>query len=358
MSSRQSSRCPTPSRTSPPRATGRGTAIASIVWNGIRLTRGNPPGAARSDDDRRTVYRAALQQFEELFESANSAGPASRPLPLFYALSQAGRAIAAARAGDDWNFHGHGLTLAWEGDLLHRCVKRQGRGAFGVVADATSSPPLDDPVEVGALWSSLPDLADTPLPDPEWPLALYFWPHELMAARQALIPRAGPIKAAVPLGWAGEDAFIEVLSAYPTAADVTLDSAAGKLPITIATPRGDGLLRSWQGFDEHGQPIREMDDIAPVYRFQNERWLRPSIGSPSTILSPLLTWWALLYAFSIFARYEPAAWVAALDLDQSPIAVHLADALEEAMSAVPHLVLDALLGSPQLAWRPIPTSVT
>jgi hypothetical protein len=276
-------------------------------------------------------------------------------LPLFYALSQAGRAIAAAWAGDDWNFHGHGLTLAQSGELLHRVVTPRGKGAFGIVRQATDSPPLNQTVEVGALWSSLPDLTDTPLPDPEWPLALFFWPYELFADRRAVLPRPGPIKAAVPLGWAGKDAFVEVLSKYPTAGGVTLDSPPGTpLPLTIETPRGRGLLLSWSAYDDDGQLIRTMDDVAPVYRFQGERWLRPAFGSPSATLSPLMTWWALLYAFSIFARYEPAAWVATLDLDESPIAVHLADALDEALTVVPQLVLEALLRTPQLAWRPVP----
>jgi hypothetical protein len=302
------------------------------------------------------VYRAALQQFEELFESASDAGPASRPLPLFYALSQAGRAIAAARAdGDDWDFHGHGLKLSQDQDLLHRVVSPRGEGAFGVVRRATGSSPLAQPVEVGALWSSLPDLADTSLPDSEWPAALYFWPQGLVGQR-GLIERAGPIKAAVPLGWEGEAALLEVLSKYPTAKGVTLDSPQGVQPITVATPRGHGLLLSWSAYDEQGQRVREFDDVAPVYRFQGERWLRPALGSKRATLSPLMTWWALLYALSIFARYEPAAWVAALDLNESPVAVHLADALDEALTVVPHLVLEALLATPHFSWRPVPSA--
>jgi hypothetical protein len=42
------------------------------------------------------VYVAALQQAEQLFHAAREAGFASSPLLLFYGLSQAGRAIAAA----------------------------------------------------------------------------------------------------------------------------------------------------------------------------------------------------------------------------------------------------------------------
>lgn len=56
-------------------------------------------------------FGAALEQFEQLLGAAEVSGPASAPLPLFYALSQAGRAIAAARLPDHqrWDFTGHGL---------------------------------------------------------------------------------------------------------------------------------------------------------------------------------------------------------------------------------------------------------
>lgn len=64
--------------------------------NVIRASRSGPPGLAASDGARRRTYGAALQQFDELLEAATTAGHASRPLPLFYALSQAGRAIASA----------------------------------------------------------------------------------------------------------------------------------------------------------------------------------------------------------------------------------------------------------------------
>jgi hypothetical protein len=320
----------------------------------------HPPSAAQ-ESRRRDVYRAALQQFEELFESAAAAGPASRPLPLFYALSQAGRAIAAAYDQTvDWDFHGHGLKLSHdEGgtDFLQRLVSGRGSGAFPAVQEATDSPPLNEPVAVGALWSSLPDLADTPLPSVEWPRALFFWQSEHYTARPVLPRPITAIKGALTMGsWQDENAFREVLAAYPSAQGVALDSPQGIQPITVETPRGFGLCVSWSGYDDAGVLVRTIDDVAPQYRFQGERWLRPELGSSSGSLSPLMTWWALLYALSIFARYEPASWVAALDVNESPIAVHLADALDIALDAVPHLVLDVLRGQTYLAWRPRPFS--
>src|SRR5216684_8342414 len=85
------------------------------------MTRSSPGGLAKSDAERAGVYRAALQQFEELMRAAQSSGPASRPLPLFYALTQAGRAIVAVRGGPD--HQGHGLRLGEpQTDLLKTTV--------------------------------------------------------------------------------------------------------------------------------------------------------------------------------------------------------------------------------------------
>jgi hypothetical protein len=61
-----------------------------------------PPGLAAGDQQRRLTYGAALDQFEELMTAASAATPRSRPLPLFYALSQAGRAIAAVHRESSW----------------------------------------------------------------------------------------------------------------------------------------------------------------------------------------------------------------------------------------------------------------
>lgn len=70
----------------------------------------NPSG---DDERRRLVFIGALGQFDELMTAAASVGPASRPLPLYYALNQAGRAIVAQRQMRDqpWEPKSHGLTV-------------------------------------------------------------------------------------------------------------------------------------------------------------------------------------------------------------------------------------------------------
>jgi hypothetical protein len=85
--------------------------------------------------------------------AAAEVGSAARPLPLFYAVSQAGRAIAAARLEDPWRLAGHGLKVRAPEDtsagLLRHRVKPDGgptsgerRQAFAGVAEATGSAQL------------------------------------------------------------------------------------------------------------------------------------------------------------------------------------------------------------------------
>ncbi|MGW1391953.1 YaaC family protein [Streptomyces nigra] len=66
----------------------------AAVWRALRELRPEPPGYA-GKGPRQKLFSAALEQSEQLFTAAASVGPASRPLVLFYGLSQAGRAIAA-----------------------------------------------------------------------------------------------------------------------------------------------------------------------------------------------------------------------------------------------------------------------
>src|ERR1700722_11023519 len=167
-------------------------AMSSDGLYGIRATRAAPPGHARGDDERRRVYGAALAQFDELIAASTAVGPASRPLPLFYALSQAGRAIAAAHAVDAWRLRGHGLSSQELGvALLDIEVKRtpgagkDGRSVDSVtgVASAIGSEVFAEMATIGALWASLPevsyllpesfDAVSFPMgfalePDPEW----------------------------------------------------------------------------------------------------------------------------------------------------------------------------------------------
>ena len=119
--------------------------VASDSWRRIRRLRATPPFvAARDVDPRRTrVFQAALTQAEELWEAASAVGAASRPLPLFYCLSQAGRAICAAwKTESPWEPTGHGLSSRRQPDDVDVAsfavrVTGEPEPMFGSVTDAT-----------------------------------------------------------------------------------------------------------------------------------------------------------------------------------------------------------------------------
>ncbi|MGV9568019.1 YaaC family protein [Streptomyces sp. NPDC003480] len=96
------------------------------------------------------------------------------------------------------------------------------------------------------------------------------------------------------------------------------------------------------------------DKLAPQYRFEHERYLRPPIGPhQAPPPSPLMTWWLLLYTFSMISRYQPRKWAEILDLDESPNAAVVQHALEIALTVLPHLVLEALDKEQVLFSRPL-----
>lgn len=319
----------------------------------LRGMRATPPGLATMDEQRRATFQAAMEQSEQLLAASRATPYASRPLPLFYALSQGSRAVAAAHA-EDWHVHGHGLS--WEGGaspptpLHQRISPSEGRttSAFAGMAAAVGAPMLTGPVELGAVWSALPELLITPPPDSvgRWPRAVFVsWenhePRELSdRLRVALIGL--PDENGRP---PSTDAITTALACYPRAADFEL-TGQGEKGLLLATLSEVGAI-AYGHFPAAGQTRddrrRRLDEVAPEYRFANFRHLLPAVGDGQDELPPVLLWWVLLFALSMYARYEPAAWTAALSVNSSELSVPLEAVLDEALNAVPHLLLDALM---------------
>jgi hypothetical protein len=69
-------------------------------------------------------------------------------------------------------------------------------------------------------------------------------------------------------------------------------------------------------------------------------WTR-SIGGDQQALHPLLAWWAILFALSMLARYQPDTWTDYLDVDKSP-AVPVETLLDRALLTCPELLLHAI----------------
>jgi hypothetical protein len=333
----------------------------SLTWLRLNERRSSLHERSKVNDSaaRKQTFAAAMTQFEEQFAAAKAVTAATRPLNLYYGLAQAGMAIAAAHASDPRGFNRHGLRLGDRNpELADMMVEPDGEGAFQKVAAATGSPGITEPVSLGALWASLPDLSQIgTLPGSMRPEPLIVLADEAPARRPRatlLLPGEMPSE-----GRAFVARFGEIMTSYPGAAGVAIpmdgDSVrppgqpGGNWQVTVRWPTAD----SQQEMSE--EELKAFyDEVAPEYRYRGDRFLRPAIDAARTAPpSPLMTWWLLLYSFSMLARYEPRRWTKLLDLDASKVAVLLRYALEEALGAMPQLVLEALDGKSTLLAKPM-----
>ncbi|MGB7160160.1 MAG: hypothetical protein WBD40_18985 [Tepidisphaeraceae bacterium] len=333
---------------------------ASVMFQ-LRATRAAPPSLAGRGERRRT-YGAALTQFDELIAAATAAGAASRPLALFYALSQAGRAITAAQAPASWRLRGHGLSCPGtgtrplainvlrdpgqrgSGDRVDETPTRKPRAvdAFSGVAEATESDVFQEKAALGALWSSLPEIASLLPADTRvnWlrPLLIVPEDHEY----PHLVDRSRVRVNVVGYHDHPETLCNHIKAHYPTAASVDFVHMAGlSSPMVQRTDYGTGILVSFPaespGYMGH---VATLDRVATRGNLFEPRHLRPAVSGVA--LSPLMSWWTLLFGLSMLARYEPAGWTAALALDSSPLAAPLDECLRRGVQRIPELVLDAL----------------
>lgn len=318
--------------------------VADHQWmlRNIRGTRATPPGLAANDQQRRAIYSAGIEQFEQLLEASRGISPSARPLPLFYALSQAGRAIVAAK-GSSPKIDGHGLSQdrrqPQPSELLHRRIKRvhsqSGMDAFGAVSRAIASPDLCGSVAIGALWVALPGTHRIPEAAwcQDWRPALTVLDHSDPRAEQLgmVVIRA--------MSFSGNPHLSEL---------ETLENRFPSLPADVrfnVPPHGEELgpgnwevAMAWKA-ESPLDTVAVADPSVP----NESRSLLPTLPEHGEVLHPLMMWWVLLFGLSVFARYEPELWMEALNIDRSQLAVPLEAVLHRALEAVPALIHEELL---------------
>lgn len=334
--------------------------VHMLAWQRIRVLRAQPP--ARVEGERAHVFVSALEQAEQLMDAAADVGPAASPLLLFYALSQAGRAIAAAHLDDPWRLSGHGLKAPAPGDpsagLLHRVVKPEhGEGSkgrrqsFAGVAEATGSGQISSALELGAVWAAIPELMP-PLPQPPLEDAAWIRPlrvfRPMFDAAHMRLADMRPLELLIDgLPDADLDTLLRCLGDYPTAEGAYMWHTLGmRQDVLITQPSAVGMLPvfCWPDVPTNVQlRTRRLNGIAPDYRGLGTHLLFPRAGGKHA-LSPLMLWWVLLFGLSGIARYDPELWIGALDANNSRLAVPIEAALDTALEALPDLILDALTG--------------
>lgn len=320
--------------------------------------------AADVEEARTRVFQAALTQAEELWVAASASGAASRPLPLFYCLSQAGRAMCAAWTDvvGHWQPKSHGLTSADPagGDVasLRVSVSRSRLGMFPMVAAATDSNVFSGSTTVAQLWASLPDLPRAPTITRDASRPVYLEATTVPGVEQGFLDYLAPKYARLSFPWPPEivaaigepgeapsiDDVMAALERYPRARGVRAEARkvygmfGEEETIVLTFPNPDGELR----------PLSDVGDAEPrrtgLAGGGRERYVvRPQIGTGQAAPpSQLMTLWALMYGLSQLARYHPDEWVSALNPDRSPSAVDLEHVLDAGLELVPELLVPAI----------------
>jgi YaaC-like Protein len=318
----------------------------------LRALRYDPPGYAKQSA-RRTTFQSALEQCEQFLAAAGDAGYATRPVQLFYAMSQAGRAIVAAspRIGNQaWRVSGHGLTAntnaARAADVAVTATKT---GLFPSIAAALDMESLvpGEAAALGELWPLLPESAFVPLTTGAMLPVLLFsqegWPETVVFSEAEI----NWIPLRVKEMYGDDPArVIEHLRRYPALRESVLRPTwpEGRLGWESVGP---GLRLGVQWCT--GSPPRVLRDDRTLkdlgvmsYKSAEDLLVTPAIGSMSTGLHPILALWAVLFGLSSLARYEPATWSKMIDIDRSAEANAIEHLLDEAIHAVPAVVLHQL----------------
>jgi hypothetical protein len=331
--------------------------MTSEWWQRLRRLRAAPPALA-DKGARKATFGAALQQAEDLAAAATTIGPWAQPILLYYSLNQAGRAVIAAHWRDKgWSsVSSHGLaelapdTRGGGGASLEQYrVESFPTGWFPALAEAAGSPTsVVGQFRLGDVWGAIPDLLEVDLP--------FECRRPLVVQRRALSgPLGGEISQDVRANVFYGKKFLEPNAFASLAKNYPLDGWSWHNPQGAGQHRAryedlEGWELSWDIPRQEGlsfgaseqERIARLNQVAPQHRYVEQRFVLPTVGGVD--FTPLGLWAMLLFTLSSIARYRSSQWVAALDLDSSPLAAPLRESLAIAADVVPHLVYQAALG--------------
>jgi hypothetical protein len=330
---------------------------ADEAWERLRASRSNPPARANTGSRRKT-YSAALEQLEQMFRAAVVVDPATRPLQVFYGLSQAGRAIAAAAwsvKGEGWRLDSHGIkTTGFHlpfPDIEIRTDPPGTQGSFVRVSEVLGSPVWEmDPVRLEDLWDLLPPNLRYPLTARDRMTPLYTDDESVGGHENSLmsVPVCDIPDRVIDAGTS--EALTDFLAAYPALAqhdgyDTTDPFGHSEAPPDYVRHRhGGGELRvKWRmphGSTDGNEFRKRLRAMTRGYA--GSRYFLPVLSPMKRDLHPLMAWWAVLYTLSMLARYEPATWVKLISVDDSQHAVPIERLLERAITHIPALIADTI----------------
>lgn len=335
----------------------------------LRFVRSARPPLAERGGRRRT-FSAALEQAEQLWGASEDVDSVASPLLLFYGLAQAGRAICAAGVRHDHNWRpkaGHGLQFRAsappEGDILdlrNATISPAGDGLIQRVAHVVGSPVLANSVSMAELIAahaleSFFATNEWNFPTPMDVFDRYRGPEDRMSVALGLSPLPGHLlrEAAGSSLYKKFDApehseIAQWLSAYPSLA--RLGDPTSFDPPNRIYPGGRfetevyELAVRWKTDTDRLSEHEPISLDAPGDSNGSLGVALPAVGGNNAALHPLISWWLILFGFSMLARYYPDEWTTALDVDKSTLSVPIDHFLSAAKEQLPTYVFQILHG--------------
>ena len=349
-------------------------------WRRIRAVRFSQ-SEAEANSYRRQVFVAALEQAEQMWFAARSVGVVSAPIVLYDALTQAGRAVVAQARGGVFERQGagHGLRLDFNGrsplekpSMTDTFLSEHGNGQVQAIAKVLDSPLLSSRASIAEVVSSL-NASDHLRFSGDHPVPLYAYfaspTHTPTAPRMSvwnvslsdLARHGGSIEASddgVETPVVGDlSGFLEI---YPDLANLgppstqtvraPLNAAAGYLSLNLQWAdvwSADMSAQEQMSWWAQAFPTLQARGTMNEFRIH----LVPIVGSNQSALHRLVTWWLVLFGFSILARYHPSHWMRLTDVDTSPEAVVIEALLEQASEEIPTLLAHELVRMRAIAYR-------
>lgn len=317
-------------------------------WRRVRFLRSSSKMAAQSPA-LRNLFTMSLQQAEQQFAAAKVVGFESRPLNLFYGLSQAGRALAVAYeavgAQEGAELQGHGIKCTNFGDIAvdpvarfpQLGIKSQGntQTSFNKLSRLLDSEPLERGTDIGTIWGMLvePQLHE-PLSYPPHPTLLVEGDPEQPSAGRKNVLMLSAVPASLDVNDSAQ--FAEFIRNYPSLEYCQLSRLAGG-------SRGSGRQKPSVSVEvtwpDEGLS-KKMRETYSIYR--GSRVVLPAPEPDRQTLHPIMVWWSALFSLSMLARYEPSSWTQIIDVNASHHAVPIEYLLDTALDAVPDLLAETL----------------
>ncbi|WRZ91985.1 hypothetical protein OHB54_24670 [Streptomyces sp. NBC_01007] len=138
----------------------------------------------------------------------------------------------------------------------------------------------------------------------------------------------------------------EWLSRYPTLAGWQGGTSTNSKALPVIDWVGGELrmMLLWlRPRSENSGQVDPAQWVRHAVQYRGGWWVLPTHAGMSQPVQPIMAWWAALLVLSTFARYEPEAWAAMINVDSpgSP-AVAIEHFLDAALDAIPEMVGGAL----------------